>query len=277
LIDEQPLQVLPSLAKAIGLDEALFLQQVHYWLKTSKHEDDGRRWIYNSYEDWLQQLPFFSLRKLERMVKALKARGLLLVRRHPGFDRRNWYSIDYQAFNVLTKSCDIQPQPKAAKTADTESATVAESDAAKMAGSYSETPESPENPAPRLSPDDFNKRLMAYHQSHIVGSIPNPAAQGKAINALYNDEFSAEDAKAVYDALRGDEWRTSDVSWLTVRKEIGTRLPALKRAQQMQSSVGCLDDEFGAKRKPRTFDSADEFALATGKSLSEVMANWISQ
>jgi hypothetical protein len=108
LIEEQPLQVLPSLAKAIGLDEALFLQQVHYWLKNSKHEDDGRRWVYNSYEDWLQQLPFFSQRKLERIVKALKARGLLLVRRQPGFDRRNWYSIDYQAFNVLTESCDIQ-------------------------------------------------------------------------------------------------------------------------------------------------------------------------
>jgi hypothetical protein len=117
---------------------------------------------------------------------------------------------------------------------------------------------------------------MAHHQSHIAGSIPNPAAQGKAIKALYSDGFSAEDAEAVYDALRGDEWRTSDVSWLTVRKEIGTRLPALRRAQQMQSSVEGLDD-FEATRKPRTFHSAEEFALATGKPLSEVTKNWISQ
>ena len=32
LIDEPPLQVLPSLALKIGLNEAIILQQVHYWL-----------------------------------------------------------------------------------------------------------------------------------------------------------------------------------------------------------------------------------------------------
>jgi hypothetical protein len=30
LIEEPPMQVLPSLAAAIGLEEALFLQQLHY-------------------------------------------------------------------------------------------------------------------------------------------------------------------------------------------------------------------------------------------------------
>lgn len=33
LIDDYPIQVLPKLAKEIGLNEAIFLQQVHYWLK----------------------------------------------------------------------------------------------------------------------------------------------------------------------------------------------------------------------------------------------------
>ena len=32
LIDDQPLQVLPSLAEAIGLNEALILQQIHWLL-----------------------------------------------------------------------------------------------------------------------------------------------------------------------------------------------------------------------------------------------------
>ena len=36
LINEQPLQVLPSLAEAIGLNQAIALQQVHYWLENAR-------------------------------------------------------------------------------------------------------------------------------------------------------------------------------------------------------------------------------------------------
>ena len=32
LINENPLQVLPTLAVKIGLNEAMILQQMHYWL-----------------------------------------------------------------------------------------------------------------------------------------------------------------------------------------------------------------------------------------------------
>ena len=52
LISEQPLQVLPGLAAKIGLNEAIFLQQLHYWLVKSKHEHDELRWVYNTYEEW---------------------------------------------------------------------------------------------------------------------------------------------------------------------------------------------------------------------------------
>jgi len=33
LINESPLQVLPSLAVLVGLNEAIVLQQTHYWIK----------------------------------------------------------------------------------------------------------------------------------------------------------------------------------------------------------------------------------------------------
>src|SRR5688572_12586139 len=78
LIDESPLQVLPSLAVAIGLNEAIVLQQVHYWIKTSKHEFDGRRWIYNTLEAWHSQFPFFSVRTIQRIFERLRDSGLLL-------------------------------------------------------------------------------------------------------------------------------------------------------------------------------------------------------
>ena len=58
LITEPPLLVLPSLAIAIGLNEAIFLQQLHYWLQQAGKERDGRRWIYNTYDEWHAPAPF---------------------------------------------------------------------------------------------------------------------------------------------------------------------------------------------------------------------------
>lgn len=49
LIDDYPILVLPKLATEIGLNEAIVLQQMHYWLKKSNHNYDGKRWIYNSF------------------------------------------------------------------------------------------------------------------------------------------------------------------------------------------------------------------------------------
>ena len=62
LIDDYPLQVLPKLAVAIGLNEAIFLQQVHYWLqKNTKHVRNGKIWCYNAYKDWKRDnFPFWS-------------------------------------------------------------------------------------------------------------------------------------------------------------------------------------------------------------------------
>ncbi len=57
LLDEHPLLVLPSLAKKIGLNEAIILQQINYWLIDSKKEIDGRKWTYNSIKAWNEQFP----------------------------------------------------------------------------------------------------------------------------------------------------------------------------------------------------------------------------
>ena len=57
LISEPPLIVLPSLARLVGLNEAIILQQVHYWLQRSSNIKDGHRWVYNSYPNWYKQMP----------------------------------------------------------------------------------------------------------------------------------------------------------------------------------------------------------------------------
>ena len=107
LLDEHPLLVMPRLAALIGLNESIVLQQIHYWLigKEQRQQDyiDGHYWVYNTYEQWLEQFPFFSLRTLRRIFTALEKMGLLISSNYnrAGFDKTKWYTINYESLNKL--------------------------------------------------------------------------------------------------------------------------------------------------------------------------------
>lgn len=98
LIPEYPLQLLPSLAEKIGLNEALLVQQIHYWLKTSSIERDGRKWIFNSYKEWRKQFPFWSVSTIGRIVRSLEEKKIIITKQFEvsGYDRRKWYTLNYQ-------------------------------------------------------------------------------------------------------------------------------------------------------------------------------------
>ena len=106
LIDEYPLIVLPSLVKAVGLEKAIILQQVHYWMKKSTHERDGHLWIYNSYRAWAEQLSWMSEEAIRKHIKALEKRGLLVSANYNklAMDKTKWYRIDYEALANLIQS-----------------------------------------------------------------------------------------------------------------------------------------------------------------------------
>ena len=101
LIDEYPLLVLPSLAVKIGLNEAIVLQQVHYWIKQSGKPRDGKMWIYNTFDDWQRQFPFFSMSTLKRTIKSLEESNLLITGNYnkQKTDRTKWYTIDINLLN----------------------------------------------------------------------------------------------------------------------------------------------------------------------------------
>lgn len=102
---------MPTLATIIGLNESIVLQQVHYWLKIKEKSQqdyiDGRYWVYNTYKQWQEQFPFFSLRTLRRTFTSLEKKGLLLVGNYnkAGFDKTKWYTIDYAAYKSMICAC----------------------------------------------------------------------------------------------------------------------------------------------------------------------------
>lgn len=105
LIQEPPLQVLPSLVMATSLNEAIFLQQLHYWINVSGKKLDGNRWIYNTVDDWNKQMPWWNQRTIARIIDSLRNRGLIETSSKYNklpMDRTLWYSINYDKVNSLT-------------------------------------------------------------------------------------------------------------------------------------------------------------------------------
>lgn len=106
LLDEHPLLLLPPLATLIGVDEAIVLQQVRYWLADRRGPlvRDGRRWVRFSRDEWQAQFPFRSKDTVARVFRRLEAAQLLhsstRYNREPG-DRTKAYTIDFEQLATL--------------------------------------------------------------------------------------------------------------------------------------------------------------------------------
>ena len=104
LMPSRPIVINPDLAYSIGLNEAIALQQVNYWLKetTSGLERDGVRWIYNTNEQWLEQFPFWSESTLKRTFTRLKQLGVLKVEQ---------LNTTENTTDIKKPICPVAPQP----------------------------------------------------------------------------------------------------------------------------------------------------------------------
>lgn len=104
LINEPPLQVLPSLARAVGLNEAIVLQQLHYWMAHAKTQHEGRKWVYKTVQEWKNEFSFWSVSTIERVFKSLESKGLVhsATLSKDAWDRTKYYSIDYTNLATFT-------------------------------------------------------------------------------------------------------------------------------------------------------------------------------
>lgn len=139
LFDQAPLLVRPELAVRLGLNEAILLQQIHYWLENKRnsvkekdlqHERtyvNGRFWTYDSYVDWQKQFPFWSARTVERIFTSLEDKGILLSDNFNTWktDRTKWYTIDYDALDTYEGK---KPKKKPVKKKEVEKTDTEQSD-----------------------------------------------------------------------------------------------------------------------------------------------------
>jgi len=99
----------PDLARVVGRTEAIFLQQLHYWMTSDKSQGfsyENKRWIYNTYQDWQGQIKIVSLSTIRRVIKKLEKKGLILCCKlaKKKSDQTKSYTINYQALFDLVPS-----------------------------------------------------------------------------------------------------------------------------------------------------------------------------
>lgn len=110
LLNEDPLLVLPSLAKVLGLNGAIIVQQIHYWLTINEGKEsnfkDGYYWTFNSSGGWQKQFPFWSKKTIERALRKVEDKGIVVTGCYNkrSFDRTKWYRLDYAK---LIEACPL--------------------------------------------------------------------------------------------------------------------------------------------------------------------------
>ena len=110
LIDEYPLMFRPSLACLLGLNDAVFLQQVQDSISSAephgfeKTFHEGRWWICRSVPSFKAvSFQFWSEPEIRRIIARLTKKGILITGHlaQDPMDRSNWYAIDDDALYSL--------------------------------------------------------------------------------------------------------------------------------------------------------------------------------
>lgn len=110
LLDDPPLVLQPALAVAVGLAEALVLQQLHYWCtvnaRAGRTDEQGHAWVYNTIDQWCEQFPFWSATTVRRTLGSLREAGLVIAeqRSSDARDRTLSYRINHDALKAVTDS-----------------------------------------------------------------------------------------------------------------------------------------------------------------------------
>jgi DnaA N-terminal domain len=99
----------PDLARVVGRTEAIFLQQLHYWLTSDKSHGffyENKRWVYNTYQDWQEQIKIVSTSTIRRVVKKLEEKDIILCSKlaKKKSDQTKSYTINYEALFSLIPS-----------------------------------------------------------------------------------------------------------------------------------------------------------------------------
>lgn len=243
LIDDYPILVLPKLATEIGLNEAIVLQQMHYWLKKSNHNYDGRRWIYNSFPEWQKHFPFWSVMTIKRAVYSLEKQNLLYVGNYnkAKFDKTKWYSINYEKLEGMKRPSYQNDTTSVSKRNDG----VYQNDMTNTRDYTEITTETTNNnilsPSSTVEPIPY-KEIVAYLNDKTNKNYKHTTGKTRRfIEARWNEDFRLDDFKKVID-IKTSEWLgTSQEKYLRPETLFGTKFEGYLNQETQPSGMDQLE------------------------------------
>lgn len=243
LIDDYPILVLPNLATEIGLNEAIVLQQMHYWLKKSNHNYDGRRWIYNSFPEWQKHFPFWSVITIKRAVYSLEKQNLLCVGNYnkAKFDKTKWYSINYETLEGMRRPSYQNDTTSVSKRYDG----AYQNDTTNTRDYTEITTETTNNNIlsgnPTVSRIPY-KEIVDYLNDKTNKNYKNTTGKTRRfIEARWNENFRLDDFKKVID-IKTSEWLgTSQEKYLRPETLFGNKFEGYLNQETQPSGMDQLE------------------------------------
>ena len=232
LFNKHPLLVDQDLATVIGLNEAIVLQQLNYWLhsKSAKKIND-KWWVYNTYENWKKQnFPFWSVATIRRAFSGLEKKEVVVSANfnRAGFDKTKWYSIDETKLNQLMSSaCDQNEQTIYSNRADgtdqnehtytrdyTETTSDTNKNSDKSQVTYQQSQSTKKEDKSESIPykeiiDYLNQKTGAHYKA-------SSKANQRLIQARWHEGYTLQDFKTVINN-KAFEWQVSPKMWRYMR------------------------------------------------------------
>lgn len=211
LLDERPLIVLPGLAKQVGLNRAIFLQQLH-WRSLANNSQGG---VARSLEDWLYDFPFWSKRTIQRVIESLLRDGFIHVTRQR---QSSVYRIDHDVLGVKVASpewtdCHVESGQSGASSSMRETATAEGTSSLRSEadgdGFEMKVQEPPEPSALFDEPTEEDKQIADVWNHYCERSTPVSTELTTARKRIIRHalkECTVEECKLAIDGNRLSSW-----------------------------------------------------------------------
>lgn len=107
-----------ELAEITGVENAIFLQDLAYWIDYNMSSDkcrhDGKVWTYSTMDEICNRHKYWTKRQVERIVKNCRENGWIEVGNYnkSSYDRTNWYTLGGKILEFLGIKNDVESIPQ---------------------------------------------------------------------------------------------------------------------------------------------------------------------
>lgn len=210
-----------ELATSYGVNEAIFINNVQYWVRHNKynksqaHYYEGKYWTWNTQEALTKLFPFWSLRTIQRIISSLVEQKLIITCQpnKTKHDHTTWYTLSNEMWcffdgDKLSHSIRQNDKIDTATLSCSDSDKMASSDTAILSHSYNNIDNNKNNSIDNVfissSIKDGDKNVLSnLNEFAVTNQTQQQNLQLMADNAFANWKMLAKEMGIEFTQ---DEW-----------------------------------------------------------------------